>query len=71
MYLRFLLRLMLATASTIIAASVLGILLIGADVLFLHEWSYPAWSLSVPLAGIAIAWTTRHFINACIRNHHQ
>jgi hypothetical protein len=69
MYLRFLLWLMLAVANMTIAMSALGILLVGADVLFLDKWGYPAWSLLVLTIGIAVGWATRAVIEAWLRDY--
>jgi hypothetical protein len=69
MYLNLLLRIMLVVSTTIIVISVLGLLLVVIDIVFLHDFGYPLWALAVIASGIVIALLARIAIRAWLADH--
>lgn len=69
MYLNLLLRIMLVVSTTIIVVSVLGLLLVVIDIVFLHEFGYPLWALVVLASGVVIALFGRIAIQAWLTDH--
>lgn len=60
---------MLMVSTTIIVMSVLGLLLVVIDIVFLHRFGYPLWTLLVLASGIVIALFARIAIQAWLADH--